>query len=304
VSKSSHSSMVTVFAGLVALSALPALGWTQIVPTADPVNTAYGGPVNFDFGTAQVSNGGGGPDEGTAVGIATVTPDLVTSVSGSAVDPASSQGSRLAAHTSATATLYYYFTVYGPSAGVSVPLLISATAGASANGVTGSTADGAGVVSWAANGKVVGQLNTGVTCVGASCTANTSTLGVPAGDEIAGKGISIENVPFTTTSLAANSTTPSYASYAEIEAGGTLNDGSGSFSAFADPVIEIDPGWLATHPGYYLVFSSNVTAPAGTGTGPGTGSRGVPEPGTLLLALMGIAGVMLWPRRRVASAAA
>jgi hypothetical protein len=296
--------MVTVFAGLVALGVLPAPGWTQIVPTADPTNAAYGGTVNFDFGTADVNNTGGGLNQGSATGIATVTPGLLTSASGSALDPASSQGSLLAAKTSANASLYYYFTAYGPSAGVSVPLLISATAGANANAVTGATASGAGVVSWAANGKVVGELITGVTCDGPSCTANTATPGVPAGDVSDGKGISIENVPFTTTSLAQNSTTPSYASFAEIEAGGTVNEGTGTFSAFADPVIEIDPTWLATHPGYYLVFSSNVTPPAGTGTGPGTGTTGVPEPGTLLLALMGIAGVMLWPRRRVASAAA
>ena len=301
MSKSPYASMITVSAAVLALGVLPTLGWTQIVPSADPVNTAYGGPVNLDFGTAQVSNSGGGPNEGTAVGIATVNPGLLTSVSGSASDPAASQGSFLAARTSATASLYYYFTAYGPSAGVSVPLLISATAGASANAVAGSTADGSGVVSWAANGKVVGQLVTGVNCVGASCAANTSTIGVPAGDETSGKGISIENVPFTATSLAKNSTTPSYASYAEISAGGVVNDGSGTFSAFADPVIEIDPVWLATHPGYYLVFSSNVNPPGTSGTGPGTGTgtTAVPEPGTLPLALMGIAGILLWSRRRV-----
>jgi hypothetical protein len=304
MSKSSRSSMVAAFASLVALGVLPALGWTQIAPPARPANAAYGGTVNFDFGTADVNNIGGGLDQGSATGIATVSPDLITSASGSALDPASSQGSLLAAKTSANASLYYYFTAYGPSAGVSVPLLISGTAGADAAAVTGAVASSAGLISWAANGKVVGELITQVTCIGVSCTANTATPGVPAGDESFGKGISIENVPFTTTSLANNSTTPSYASYAEIEAGGTINDGTGSFSAFADPVIEIDPTWLATHPGYYLVFSSNVTPPAGTGTGPGTGTSTVPEPGTLLLALMGIAGVMLRPRRRVAPAAA
>jgi PEP-CTERM motif len=310
MSKSSHLSMAVVFAGLVALGVLPAPGWTQVVPPARPVNAAYNGTVNFDFGTADVNDIGGGLNQGSATGIATVTPGLVTSVSGSALDPAGSTGSYLAARTSATASLYYYFSAYGPGVGVSVPLLISATAGANANAVTGATADGGGLVVWASNEKVVGELITGVACNGPVCTANTATPGVPAGDvSVGAHGINIENAPFTTTSLAKNAG-PSYASYAEIQAEGNVDDGTGVFSAFADPVIEIDPTWLATHPGYYLVFSANVNAPAGTGTGPGsgtgpgTGTSGVPEPGTLLLALLGIAGIVLWPRRRVAAAAA
>ena len=87
-----------------------------------------------------------------------------------------------------------------------------------------------------------------------------------------------------------------------ISAAGTAYYGSGTFSASADPVIEIDPSWLALNPGYYLVFSPNVTPPTGTGTGTGTGS--VPEPDTLLLGLLGLAGIALSARRRSAAAAA
>ncbi len=57
----------------------------------------------------------------------------------------------------------------------------------------------------------------------------------------------------------------------------------GSFNAFADPVITIDSGFLALHPGLSLVFSSNVVS-------------AVPEPTDWLLLSAGL-GVMLGWRK-------
>jgi hypothetical protein len=73
-------------------------------------------------------------------------------------------------------------------------------------------------------------------------------------------------------------------------AGADVDGGvNGSSEAQIDPLLSIDPGWLANHPDYYLAFSSNSDLAA------------VPEPGSvLLLVTMGVAAlaVMVGRRRR------
>jgi hypothetical protein len=63
--------------------------------------------------------------------------------------------------------------------------------------------------------------------------------------------------------------------------------GSGSGSATADPVISIDPTWLATHPGYSLEFRPGITNGA------------TPEPSTLLLLGSGLLTLGYGVRRRL-----
>jgi hypothetical protein len=67
--------------------------------------------------------------------------------------------------------------------------------------------------------------------------------------------------------------------------------GLGSFSASADPMITIDPTFLAQNPGYSLVFSPNLA---------------VPEPASWALMLIGVGGLgaALRASRRSLTAAA
>jgi PEP-CTERM motif len=69
---------------------------------------------------------------------------------------------------------------------------------------------------------------------------------------------------------------------------------SGSFSATADPILAIDPAFLAANPGYTLVFSPGFVV-----------SPSVPEPSTWAMLLVGFAGLGYagWRRGRRAAAA-
>jgi hypothetical protein len=90
------------------------------------------------------------------------------------------------------------------------------------------------------------------------------------------------------------SSTTGVINWIEIVANGTVYK-DGAFSSFADPVIAIDPLFLAANPGFSLTFSPNL------GGGP---LGGVPEPATwaLMLAGFGLAGQALRGRRRIATA--
>jgi hypothetical protein len=73
---------------------------------------------------------------------------------------------------------------------------------------------------------------------------------------------------------------------------------SGGTTAYIDPLIEISPAFLASHPGTKLTFSAGYL-----GTGPGYG--GVPEPSTWVMLIISFAGLGYagWRRgRRLAAA--
>jgi hypothetical protein len=55
----------------------------------------------------------------------------------------------------------------------------------------------------------------------------------------------------------------------------------GSGYAFVDPMVIIDPIWLADHPGFTIDFSPNVISVS-------TPTSDVPEPSTLAIFLLGI----------------
>jgi hypothetical protein len=74
----------------------------------------------------------------------------------------------------------------------------------------------------------------------------------------------------------------------------------GSASALVDPYIRIDPTFLADHPGYSLVFSSNITngptnTPPPDNNPPPTTS--IPEPATAWLFACGLFGLIAARRR-------
>jgi hypothetical protein len=77
-------------------------------------------------------------------------------------------------------------------------------------------------------------------------------------------------------------------------AGGTAAFGGGPYSATIDPMITVDPAFVAQ--GYSLVLSPNVTQ--------GGPASPVPEPGTWVMALTGLAalGFAYRVRRRAPAA--
>ena len=73
---------------------------------------------------------------------------------------------------------------------------------------------------------------------------------------------------------------------------GYSDDGSGGYSALADPMVQIDPAFLLDNPGFSLVFSSNITS-----------LSAVPEPAAWAMVMVGLGGLGAAMRSRRRQAA-
>jgi len=178
------------------------------------------------------------------------------------------------------ATIYYYYQVVSPpdaTPGATVPMTISANLTTAASGFN-SSADTAINLGYQYNPEeFIGSIGATTSCSASTCTSQSDVLGA------LGKlgTLTLVNLPF---SVFAD--TPAYVEL--LSESGTAY-GSGMASATVDPVIAIDPTWLAENPGYTLEISSNVTQ-----TPP------VPLPASAWLMLSALGGLALIGRRRIA----
>jgi len=160
----------------------------------------------------------------------------------------------------AQAALVFYYEVVGPAA-ASVPVILTGTVSASADAVAGAHAS-------AQINPGTGFSNSGPRL--AVCAATTPGCG--SGTQQLTGSLSF--------SVAANSVQGVYL-LSEINA---LAVASGSYSAFADPDLRIDPSF-ANAGQYSIVFSAGVVPSV------------VPEPATVALLLPGLIGLALRVRR-------
>jgi len=158
--------------------------------------------------------------------------------------------------------LYYYYEITGPG-NVSVPLTITANLAAS---VSGTEAQATATLHY-------------VTSFGVCADTTLSNCGSTPSSATLNASYSVPSNTVEENELSA---------YA---AGFWTGPGS-SATALVDPVITIDPTFLANNPGYSLVLSPNVSQGEST-----------PEPGTFVLLLTGswilflFRAIRRWPRR-------
>jgi hypothetical protein len=154
----------------------------------------------------------------------------------------------------ANAGVIYYFEVVGPSS-ILVPLLISG----SVSTTTSASTD------FAAQANATMGIGGGPSI---SACSSSGTGANPCGSTP--ESASLTSVSFTES---ANSIVQVGLAAFGITSGGPPA-GSASFSAMADPTISIDPTFLASNPGFSLVFSPSISP--------------VPEPSTLALMVAGL----------------
>ena len=180
------------------------------------------------------------------------------------------------------AQISYFFDVTGPT-NVSVPLNITGLLDASGDDGLGLALVSVGVGGGTpvAAGDVFG--NEGLVLADAcnefnpyACGNQGFVLSLPEG-----------NPPFSTPFMVPSNTVE------EIDLELFVGTNLGSASGFIDPVITIDPTFLANNPGFSLVLSSNIQQ--GPPTAPAPSS---PEPASLALLGMGLAGIGVIRRRR------
>ncbi len=148
---------------------------------------------------------------------------------------------------SASGIIQYYYAVIGP-ADVSVPMLISASVSTSVfGGPPGGTVTGV-------TGRVVWTTGSGS---GTESIIGCSTLD-PGGCNAGGgayypSSASVVDHPF---SVSANAVQQIALSLTGSAGYGTVTS---YYEGSVDPLVNIDPAWLADNPGYSLEFSSNIS---------------------------------------------
>jgi hypothetical protein len=170
---------------------------------------------------------------------------------------------------SALSSSIIYFEVIGPTSFRSVTLDISATVSSSASSGLNGSGGGGAVIYWTGyyQEDPVGT-NREIDVSTSSTGGVTTSTSYDAGVFGTASSVSVTASQFTGFT--------GYYGYVSLEATGGSDYGTVSSDATADPVITIDPTWLAANPGYSLVFSPNLT---------------VPEPGTWMMVLIGFAGL-------------
>lgn len=194
---------------------------------------------------------------GTASSSASTSAALTLSASGSTT--ATTLGLPQAV---AGASVAFYYEVLGPTAYTAVPMVFSGNFSASASGAN-------------AYALAQTQYNTTTGSLGnESCAAtyNTCSTTYPSGsflDTFSVYSSSTSQGIFTQNDIGLSVQGEAYT--------------NGQFNAGIDPILEIDPSFLAANPGYSLVESSNIST--------------VPVPPSILLLLSGLPLLMLIRRR-------
>jgi hypothetical protein len=273
MTKSNTAALSAVLAAALGAAALPTDAWATLVPDASYEIAASAGPSsNVAFPTLGIGSVSGTFDTvsgGVLVG---------TESSGATVDGAfitisgSSTGLSPVYLSTAMAISQFYYEVIGPEALI-VPMLISASVSTSVFG------GDPGGTDTSVTARVVYTTDTGteqlIAC--SSLSAINVCFPYPTAD-------SLIDHPFNVMSLALQEI------ILRADGGTNYSTSGSSYSGTADPLVTIDPTWSLEHPGYSLVFSSNIASD--------TPTNGVPEPQSYALVLTALALMRVLARRR------